>query len=146
MFRPNQRAVLTYPDSTIVETVRQYREREITVEKVRDLVSSPLTVKEYFRRPLIKRGRWLVSGRDPNGRFRQFYLANSVEFQRDSPLRIGIYEPGATTPLEIVSRQFENNRRDRILLGKTISHWACQDLDGLLLGIFADDLRVVADD
>ena len=125
----------------------EYFPRQFDVVKVRDLVENPLTPVEYFRRPLTVRGRWLVTGFDHHlQQFRNFYPANSLEYERDCQLRIGLYEIDGKKPLEVVSRSFENSVAERIMLARTIKKWNTDDLrlHGLRLGVFADDLKILS--
>lgn len=143
--KPNQRIQLHYPSNTIVGRVSMYQPRHLITRSIRDLASDPLTIEEYFRRPFIARGRWLVRAYDlDQSCTRQFYLANSIEYLSHSPLRIGIYEQGNPRPLEIVSRGFQNTPRDRILLARTLKRFLDFRLESSCVSVrvFADDLNV----
>lgn len=142
--RPNQRLQLHYPSTTIIGRHPEFQARQLITRSIRDLVSDPLTIEEYFRRPFTTRGRWLVRAYDlEQSCTRQFYLANSREYSTQSPLRIGIYEPGHPRPLEVVSRGFGNTRRERILLARTLKRFLeFELLSHVFVRIFADDLNV----
>ena len=78
MLTPRQVITLTYPTSTLVQSAQPiYRPRQIRVVSVRDLVAEPLTIAEYLYRPLVRRGRYLVTAWDYATRsVRQFYPSN----------------------------------------------------------------------
>lgn len=147
MLTPRQVLTLTYPTSTLVQTSEPlYRPRKIRVMSVRDLVAEPLTIDEYLYRPLIRRGRYLVTAWDYATRsMRQFYPANSLEFARDCHLRIGAYYPGSTRPDKILSRGYANTVSDRIALAKALQEFRRLP-NPHLIRVFADDLVVAAEE
>lgn len=147
MFVRRQKVVLHYPTSTKVGEIPDFKLRVFEVVKVRDLVVDPLQPLEFYRRPLVARGRWMVTAFDQQlQKFRNFYPANSLEFATASELRVGLYESDGNKPLEIISRSFGNSIRERILLARTVKKWNTDELGlhGLRLGIFADDLKLLS--
>lgn len=144
MFKFNERIEIHYPNTTLVNKQPTFRLRRIAVRGIRDLVANPLTIEDYLRRPLIRRGRWLILGRCEDTRqLRQFYLATTKEEWRELPLRIGLYEPFGSKPVQLLSRPFGATVRERILLSRALQMWSRQNFDGLQLRVFADDLRRV---
>ena len=146
MFRPNERLVLTYPDSTIVQADPGFHVRQLVVRSTRDLVTQPLTVREYLQRPLLDRGRWIVRAFDlTTNSYRQFYVSNSLEHRIESPLRVGIYSKAGKKPLEVLPDFFESTKHDRIALAKFLmERFARFEHTPYELGIFSDDMRIVA--
>lgn len=125
MFEPNERLLLNYPASTLLETNRFwfYRSRYLQILSVRDLLINPLTPEEFLSRPLIHRGQFLIRARDlDTHRVQQFYLSSSKEFFRPTGLRLALYWPGqpGRLPADIFSRRYATTRRDRILLARTL--------------------------
>lgn len=143
MIEPGSRIELSYPDSTLVDSLAKLVLRRIHVYRVRDLLSEPLTPEEFLRRPYIRRSRWLVSGYDlDRKRYRQFYLGNSAEHRAPGLLKVGLYEPGAVRPTWPFPRPFGPTRADRKLLIDSLSLCAGKDLADLKLRVYSDDLRV----
>lgn len=145
MIKSGTQIVITYPRTTHVAraSLDDARERPIRVHRIRDLVRQPLTLSEFLRRPFVLRSRWLVTATDERlNRFRQFYLGTSKEFLAPCDLRIGLYEPGGDRPVRLLSRGFAPTMDDRRLLVKTACRWAQRDLDGLQIGVYADDMRI----
>ena len=143
MITPGSRIELTYPDSTLVDSLANLVLRRIHVYRVRDLLSEPLTPEEFLRRPYIRRSRWLISGYDlDRGRFRQFYLGNSAEHRAPGLLKVGLYEPGASRPTWPFPRPFGPTRAERKLLADSLLACADKDLADLQLRVYSDDLRL----
>lgn len=144
MIEPGARLQIHYPVTTTIDAVTKISRRQIHVRGIRDLVAEPLTPAEYFRRPLIRRSRWLVFAFDEvQEGFRKFYLGTSKEYESRGDLRLALYEPGGTRPYRILTRGFAESRRDRILLARTIREVLAMDLSDLELRVVADDLRRV---
>lgn len=147
MLEPGSRIELSYPDSTLVESIARLRRRRIRVVGVRDLIRQPLSPEEFLRRPFIRRSRWLVTGWDFDRReFRQFYLGSSGEYRSRGLLRVGLYEPGADRPKWPFPRPFGPTRAERALLVFALREWLRRDLADLQLRIYADDLAVFRGD
>lgn len=144
MLDPGDRLTITYPDSTLVNAMSNLQRRQIQVHRVRDLVAEPLTPVEYFRRPMLRRSRWLVHAWDEQlEAWRKFYLGSTREYSGSGHLRIALYEPDSTKPFRIISRGFQERPRERILLARTLRSLQRMDLDDLQIRIIADDLRRV---
>ncbi|MEM6365838.1 MAG: hypothetical protein AAF745_15530, partial [Planctomycetota bacterium] len=117
MYAANTELKVTYPESTQVESQCDYRTRRIRIRDVRDLISDPLTPEEYFRRPLTRRSRFLVTAFDLDlNQWRRFYLGSTQEHASEGRLRWALYQPGHLQPKTISSRSFDPTRRDRIAL------------------------------
>ncbi len=144
MYSPNERIQIHYPETSLINSRPKWKLREIIVRKTRDLVTDPLSIEDYLRRPLIHRGRWLIMGTDSqNGKLRQFYLSTTREQYRPVPLRVGVYEADSKRPAQILFRPFEPTVRDRIVLSRLVTRFAGVSHSEKRIGVFADDLRVV---
>lgn len=144
MIEPGQTIELTYPDCTLIDALPKFRERRLQVHSIRDLVREPLAITEYLRRPMLARSRWLLQCWDIDRRaWRKFYLGSSREHQRPGMLRVGLYRPGETKPVELVSRSFGPTRTERRVLAKVLADWHHADLGSLRLRVLADDLGLM---
>lgn len=136
---------ITYPRCTHVRlwNPADVERREILVHSVRDLVTDPLSLAEFMRRPWLSRSRWLVKAFEPSrNQWRQFYLGSSSEFQSPGVLRVGLYENGATRPSKIYGRPFQPTPEDRRVLIAAVKEWGKHEFREASLRIFADDLRI----
>lgn len=141
-FDPGMAVEISYPHSTHVRFWRpeDCRKREIVIHTVRDLVTDPLTVAEFMRRPFLLRSRWLVRAFEPKIRqWRQFYMGSSREFASSGALRVGLFEPEATTPTWLYGPSFEPTSEGRRDLIRRLRDWSHIDFGNARLGIFADD-------
>jgi hypothetical protein len=133
----------SYPVSTHVRFFRpdQYRDRQIVVHDVRDLVTDPLTLEEFSRRPWLMRSRYLVRAYEPDrGKWRQFYVGSSRQWQSPGMLRVGLYEHGATRPDRIFGRAFAPTIEDRRVMIAAIREWSKHHFVCGSLRVFVDDL------
>ncbi len=136
-----------YPTNCLLASDPQFSHREVYIRGFRDLLTDPLTIDEFLRRPLLRRSRWIIKTADPNlpRKYRQFYIGSCQELWRDTPLRIGWYDPKQpeTRPLAIAPFNFPNTTSQRLELAKSLVRWRDhQDPDGLVLRVFCDDLRI----
>lgn len=141
-FDPGMEVEISYPNSTHVRFWRpeDCRKREIVIHTVRDLVTDPLTVAEFMRRPFLLRSRWLVRAFEPKIRqWRQFYMGSSREFASSGSLRVGLFEPEATAPTWLYGQSFEPTSEGRRHLIQRLRDWSQIDFGNARLGIFADD-------
>jgi hypothetical protein len=141
----NERIIFHYPETSHLFGRRQakFRRREIIVRQIRDLVRSPLSVEEFLRRPMIQRGRYLIVGTDvQSGQLRQFYEASFEERLRELPLRVGYYRKFEMKPEFVLEDEF-NTPCERTALARAIARGEMASYEGLRVGIFADDLRLV---
>lgn len=144
MIEPGKTISLTYPTSTLVDSIAGLRRRHIHVVAIRDLIADPLTPAEFLRRPFIRRSRWLVRGYDCDvGEYRQFYLGCSAEYAAPSCLRVALYEPGSHRPSYPISRPFGDSRRERAIMATAIAAWSRRCMEGLRLRVYCDDLRII---
>lgn len=144
-FDPGTEVEISYPESTHVHHWRPDRvqRREIVIHGVRDLVTDPLTVAEFMRRPFLLRSRWLVRAFEPRrNHWRQFYLGSTREFALPGLLRVGLFEPGADRPTWLHDRQFGATVADRRALVELLKQWGRIDFGQARLGIFADDPEI----
>ncbi len=136
---------INYPAIRLVGYPPAFQPRIVVVRKIRDLLTNPLTAQEFLKRPLLRRGRWLLRCTDQHKRgFRQFYVDSTKQHWRDCPLRIGWYdlaEP-VSRPVKIYSRSF-SSVHDRRVLTRVIANLSRCTFDGLSLRVFCDDLRIV---
>lgn len=147
MIDPGEYLEISYPVDTHVRRfdVVPRRRRHITIHRVRDLVSDPLTVEEFLRRPFVRRSRWLAFAKDNElEQWRQFYLGSTEEFASPGNLRLALYEPGGSRPKEILGREFRPTVFDRKLMMRLLRRWNHQDHGDLQLRICCDDLRLVS--
>jgi hypothetical protein len=138
---------LDYPTTTDLRIYRSspLSQRKLIVHSVRDLVSDPLTIDEFLRRPFILRSRYLIRGVDSvTGQHRQFYLGSSEQFRSAGVLRIGLYNPGETRAERLLARGFQPTLKDRAMLCALLREWRAMDFGDSTLRIFADDLRLVS--
>lgn len=143
MIEPGSKIELSYPDSTLVDSIARLVKRRIHVYRVRDLLAEPLTPDEFLRRPFVRRSRWLISGYDlDRGRFRQFYLGNSAEHEAPGLLKVGLYEPGAKRPKRALPRPFGPTPEERQLLVDVLKECARKGPTHLQIRIYSDDLRL----
>lgn len=104
----------------------------------RDLLSQPLTPKEFLRQPCAMRSRWLITG----------YAAGESEpvtFYLGSPaeLRVGLYEPGARRPKRSLPRSFGPSVAERQLLVDVFALLAKKGPTQLAIRVYCDGLQVV---
>jgi len=141
-FDPGMEVEISYPNSTHVRFWRpeDFRKRQIVIHTLRDLVTDPLTVAEFMRRPFLLRSRWLVRAFEPKIRqWRQFYMGSSREFASSGTLRVGLFEPGTTAPTWLYGQSFEPTSEGRRNLIRRLQDWSHIDFGNGRLGIFADD-------
>jgi hypothetical protein len=136
---------ITYPRCTHVRLWRpgDDQRREIIIRSVRDLVTDPLSLAEFMRRPWLIRSRHLIKAYEPaTSQWRQFYLGSTREYRSPGTLRVGLYEPGATRPAKVYGRPFDSTPDDRRVLIEAIKSWSQHDFGEARLRVFADDLRI----
>jgi len=134
---------ISYPVSTHVRFYRpdRIRHREIVIHDVRDLVTDPLSLAEFMRRPWIMRSRYLVRAHEPHrDKWRQFYIGSSTEYRSPGILRVGMYEHGSTRPDRIYGRAFAPTIADRRVLIAAVREWSKHDFTFGSLRVFVDDL------
>lgn len=135
-----------YPVCTHIAVDKlEFRQRVIRPYKIRDLVTDPLTIREYLARPFTRRGRYLALCKDiRSGQLRQFYLSSTQEHWRDTPLRFCLFDDAAKKPVEIMPVNYGTTKRDRLILAKTVIEFLDTEFYGnLRIGIFSDDLQVI---
>lgn len=146
MYELNTQLTIQYPDSTIVQPAAlHWTARRITVTGIRDLLARPLTAREFLRRPLLNRGRYLIDALDwtvgPIAQPRRFYVATMADDYRTPELRLGLFEPGRRLPVQILE-EFAATRRDRILAARLVTDLLRYDFGPLTLGLYSDDLQL----
>jgi len=147
MFEKNEILSLGYVvDSSVNTGSVNFRDRSGRVKAVRDLLQEPLTIREYLRRPMVRRGRYLLRVYDlGTNQYRQWYLNNSREYWFDSQLRVGVFE--GPKLVDIISRGYDPSERERLILARALVGLLDFNLQPhLRFGVFSDDLRVRRDD
>jgi hypothetical protein len=141
---PNRKLTLHYPRTSHVGFLHHpdFAQRTFEILQIRDLVRQPLTPEDYLRRPFVRRSRYLAIARE-QGKYRQFYLGCSLEYQAPSQLRLALYAPDSQRPCELLARPFESDPRDRKVLLRLLARLQQKSFGQLQLRIFADDLRVI---
>lgn len=136
MLDPFETVSLHYPVRTILGVPWEFRKRRIQVLAIRDLLTEPLLPSEFLRRPLIHRGRWLVTARElDSGAVKRFYLENFREFYKPTVLRLGLYYPDQSQPPLIISHRFGVSRQQRQTLAAVIKNLESHDWNGPQLRI-----------
>jgi len=133
---------ISYPVSTHVRFWRpdEWRRREIVIHTARDLLTDPLSIAEFLRRPYLLRSRWLVRAFEPAIRqWRQFYWGSTREYSAPGNLRLGLYEPGGKQPSWTFGRAFAPTPEDRRELIKAVRQFEKWDVGGASVKVFADD-------
>jgi hypothetical protein len=64
VFVPGREVSFFYPRHNFHSVSSALERRRIRVEFVRDLTVEPLSEEDIERQPLLRRGRWLVTGQD----------------------------------------------------------------------------------
>lgn len=146
MWTPGQLLEFDYPTSTHVRHIETclHRRRVVRVRRIRDLLANPLTPEEFLRRPFVARSRWLIYGIDRDRRAdRKFYAGSSLQFRSPGTLRIALYDPDGTRPVDYLARAFAPTNDDRRVMVRWLIRWRNEDFNGRLLRILCDDCRVV---
>jgi hypothetical protein len=146
-FDRGMEVAINYPVSTHVRFFRpdQMRRREVVIHAARDLVTDPLTIAEFMRRPFLLRSRYLVKAYEPEIRqWRQFYWGSTREYAAPGILRVGLYEPGAEKASWVYDRAFLPTPEDRRELIKSLRQWEKIDFGSASVRVFADDQPVGA--
>lgn len=144
MFEPEQTIEFHYPDNTFVGRKRGWRLRKVSVRKVRDLLSEPITVNDWYRRPHQLRGRYLITAIDhDNGKLRQFYPNNCKEWWHPALLKLGLYTPFSRKPEVVFKESYGWTVHQRSLMNRAIEDILQTDLGCFELKIYCDDLRLI---
>lgn len=143
MLEPGQRTTIFYPDTSLITSLPEMRERRIEVTSVRDLIVEPLSPETIHANPLAYRSRWLVEAVDELVGIRHFYTDSAGRFSTGSQMRIALYEPDGSRPFKIVSRGFDPTIRDRILLQQALRKIEAAAPNELRVRVITDDLRII---
>jgi hypothetical protein len=142
----NPRIELDYPQDTSVRRVESPRflPRRLYVTAARDLITNPLTIDEFRRRPFLNRSRWLLRAWDSDVQdWRQFYLGSSAQYYSPGTLQLAIYEPESTRPERLISRLYQPTIDDRRCLVRLIQHIEREGaIDSRTLRVIAPDMRL----
>lgn len=129
---------LYYPRRNVIGIEPVWEPRRLKeIERI-DLVETPLPISDYLRRPLIRRGRWLIRAYDIDlKKYRQFYECAFKHNFREPPLRIGQFFEGRIVPL---GRAYKPTVKERRRLAMTLHR--LKKLNRLF--VYADDLAIRA--
>ncbi len=135
-----------YPFTTHVASPNlAWEPRRFRVLGVRDLVTDPLSVAEFLRRPMTRRSRYLIRVRDlDKGVCRSVYQRSMADWFRETPLRVGVFHEKKL--IEIISTNWGPNVRDRLGLIEFLHSFDGYDMGEFRLGVFSDDLEVITCD
>lgn len=93
-FEVGQVVSFEYPTLNLIGETTEFRIRTVQVEQIRDISETGLHPTTIQRRPMLRRGRWLIIGTclDTNER-RMFYFEAMRHVQRESWLSLCLYDP-----------------------------------------------------
>lgn len=129
---------LYYPRRNIVGLSPEWRLRNLTEVKRIDLVENPLPISDFLRRPLVRRGRWLIRAWDCDSQsYRQFYECAFRNTFRELPLRIG--ERLMSGKISQVGREYGPTIRERRKMAIVLHR--LKKINNLF--VYADDLIVM---
>ena len=127
--------VLHYPRRNRIGIEPIWVPRELSIVERIDLLKKPLRIDDYLRRPMVRRGRWLLRCWDVQSRqYRQFYECAFREFWFEDQLKIGEQVKGKIVP---ISEPFDSTVIDRKRLELILAR--LRDAD---LVVYSDGLRV----
>lgn len=145
--KPGSVVSFHYPKTTLITATPEFKKRAIIVTRVRDLFLEPLTIDEYRRRPFVRRGRFLIIGREvrPGNPHKQMYWECTREHWQPVLLHVGLYNPrrALSKPVKILETGFNWTPTSRLQLGRVLMKLQDHDFRGLELRVFCDGLRVV---
>lgn len=121
---PGRSLELAYPTRNRLYLPLEFVERTIEVTGIRDFSRRPLDARHYLRRPLVRRGRILVAGIEPDsGQVRKFWM--EARHRGELPAyRLGLYDPAAPGELvDWIGRIFGPTERDRLAMKVVAQRW-----------------------
>ena len=125
-----------YPTRNIVGREPVWQRRRLSNIQRIDLLEHPLPIRDYLRRPLIRRGRYLIRAYDIDAQqYRQFYQCGFRRWFDEPPLRVGIMEDGR---VRCISREYAATVEDRRRLAVVLHRFK---FDASIF-VYADDLRL----
>lgn len=114
---------LHYPIRNRIGVEPVWRPRVLTVVERIDLLNQPVPLEKYLKRPMIRRGRWLLRCFDHEAKqYRQFYENAFKEYWRPETLVLGelpqdVIAPKGKRILPVkLAGPFEQNMKDRAKL------------------------------
>lgn len=111
--------LIHYPTRNVIGVNPVWMPRRIKILQRIDLMESPLPIADYLRRPLVRRGRWLLRAYDCDSkRFRSFYECAIQSSFRELPLRIGRRTDDGR--IKAIGRSFAPTVEDRRLLAMAL--------------------------
>jgi hypothetical protein len=112
---------------------------------VRDLVTDPLSVAEFLRRPMTRRSRYLIRVRDlDRGVCRSVYQRSMADWFRETPLRVGVYH--GCELQELLKTNYGPTIPDRQRLVRFLNKHQTNDMGEFRLAVLSDDGEVITCD
>lgn len=111
-----------YPTHNRLDLPLEFTLRTVEFLSRRDMAREPLELREFLANPYVRRGRYLMTGRDLDlDAERSFYL-DAIRGRTPPPLRLGLYDPKRKDygPMAFFPRRFFATVEDRQLLEQTI--------------------------
>ncbi len=111
-----------YPERNLLTLEPTWRSRTIVVESITDTLREPIDPRAVELEPLLRRGRWLVTGWDVDLEAqRSFYLEAMRGVWTPQWLTLGLYDPMADEPGPLRIRGvFAPTVRDRLFLAEVL--------------------------
>lgn len=106
-----------YPTDNRVKVSTRLRRRRFVVESIRDCAANPIEPWAIALRPDLRRGRFLLVGRDLELHdTRQFYLSSARSVKLiDSPIsQLAFYDPTRNGPLQFFGSLWTDSREDML--------------------------------
>lgn len=140
-FVPNEIASFEYPKSNCLNNRRPvYVRRSILVTDVWDMGRRGVAVQTVRLRPMLARGRWLITGTClDTGQERSFYAESMRDYQRQTWLTLGLFDPLDKSGPILTRGQFAPTATDRRFLARVLDNFnRLPDVQGsgLILGVF----------
>lgn len=114
-----------YPERNLISVRPIWRPRTIVVDRIVDTMAAPVPAKWFQRRPLIRRGRYLIIGYDLDcEQYRQFYVDAMRGVESVHWLALGLYDPCAEDPVPLrCDGPYAPTVEDRLYMVDVIKHY-----------------------
>jgi hypothetical protein len=129
--------ILHYPQRNRIGVEPVWMPRELSIVQRIDLLKEPLSIRDYLRRPMVRRGRWLLKCWDARAKkYRQFYECAFREFWFEDQLKIGQWIDGKVVQIsEPFEPVWDERKRLELILHR---------LKDRELVVYSDGLKVVS--
>lgn len=115
---------LAYPTHNLLDLPLEFTERTIEVTKVQDFARKPLAVRYLFRRPMVRRGRVLITGIDQLTQQEKRFWREACHDRELPRHRLGLYDPKLPGELaDWLGRAYGPTRRERLKMLGLASLW-----------------------